>query len=82
MGKGKTLLGIVNKLFVAKGLLTSPSNDLPYYLKKIFPPIIWIFTEGDGIESSQPSKITFTLLHGSKETSTDSNTLGTTVDKT
>ena len=31
--KGETLLGIVNKLFVFKSLLTSPSNVLPYYLK-------------------------------------------------
>ena len=31
--KGKTLLGIVNKLFVFISLLTSPSNVLPYYLK-------------------------------------------------
>jgi hypothetical protein len=29
--KGKTLLGIVNKLLKKK--LTSPSNVLPYYLK-------------------------------------------------
>ena len=31
--KGKTLLGIVNKLLKTKSLLTSPSNVLPYYLK-------------------------------------------------
>ena len=31
--KGKTLLGVVNLLFVFKCLLTSPSNVLPYYLK-------------------------------------------------
>ena len=31
--KGKTLLGIVNKLLKTKNLLTSPSNVLPYYLK-------------------------------------------------
>ena len=31
--KGKTLLGIVNKLLKTKRLLTSPSNVLPYYLK-------------------------------------------------
>ena len=29
---GKTLLGVVNILFVFKSLLTSPSNVLPYYL--------------------------------------------------
>jgi hypothetical protein len=31
--KGKTLLGIANKLLKAKLLLTSPSNGLPYYPK-------------------------------------------------
>ena len=31
--KGKTLLGIVNKLLKTKSLLTSPSNVLAYYLK-------------------------------------------------
>ena len=31
--KGKTMLGVVNKLFVFKSLLTSPSNVLPCYLK-------------------------------------------------
>ena len=31
--KGKTLLGIVNKLLKTKSLLTLPSNVLPYYLK-------------------------------------------------
>ena len=57
--KGKTLLGIVNKNLKAKRLLTSPSNALPYYLKKTFPSIIWIFTEGegDGIESRLSSFI-------------------------
>ena len=28
--KGKTLLGVVNKLFVFKSLLTTPSNVSPY----------------------------------------------------
>ena len=32
--KGKTLLGVVNKLLKTKSLLTSPSNVLPYYLKE------------------------------------------------
>ena len=41
--KGKTLLGVVNKLLNTKSLLTSPSNVLAYYLKETFPPIIWIF---------------------------------------
>ena len=30
--KGKTLLGIVNKLFVFKSLMTSPSKNLPLHL--------------------------------------------------
>ena len=38
--KGKTLLGIVNKLFVFKSLLTKPSNVLPLHLKQTFLPII------------------------------------------
>jgi hypothetical protein len=33
MCKGKTLLGIVNKLLKTKSLLTSSSNILPNYLK-------------------------------------------------
>jgi hypothetical protein len=37
--KGKTLLGIVNKLLKGKRLLT-PSNVLPLNLKQTFPPII------------------------------------------
>ena len=38
--KGKTLLGVVNKVLVFKSLLTSPSNDLLHLLKKAFPQII------------------------------------------
>jgi hypothetical protein len=34
--KGKTLLGVVNKLLKTKDLLTSPSNVLPYYLELDF----------------------------------------------
>ena len=60
--KGKTLLGVVKTLFVFKSLLTRPSNVLPLQLKQIFPPIIWIFTEGDGIEYRLPFKIFSTLL--------------------
>ena len=61
--KGKTLLGDVNKYFVSKSLLTTPSNILPLHLKQTFPPILWIFTEGeaDGIESRLPFKIFSTL---------------------
>ena len=43
--------------FVLKSLLTTPINVLPYYLKQTFPPIIWIFTQGeeDEIESKLSS---------------------------
>ena len=34
------------------------------HLKQTFPPIIWIFTEGDGIKSRVPSKIFSTLSGG------------------
>ena len=54
-------MGDVYILFVFKSLLTTPSNVLPLNLKQTLPPIIWIFTagEGDGIESRQPFKIFF-----------------------
>ena len=51
------LLGDVNKLLKTK----MPSNVLPLHLKQIFQLIIWIFTEGDGIESRLPFKIFSTL---------------------
>ena len=35
--KGKTLLGDVNKLFVFKSLLTTPSNVLPFTTPGNFP---------------------------------------------
>ena len=38
-------------LNVLKSLLTTPTNVLPYYLKLTFPPMIWIFTGRDEIES-------------------------------
>jgi hypothetical protein len=37
---GKTLLGVVNKLFVFKSLLTRPGNVLTLHLKQTFPSII------------------------------------------
>ena len=46
--KGKTLLGIVNKLLKTKKLLIMPSNVLPLLLKQTLQTIIWIFTEGEG----------------------------------
>ena len=58
------MLGDVNKLFVFKILLTMPSNVLPLHLKQTFPPIVWIFTEGEcnGIEFRLPFKIFSTLF--------------------
>ena len=49
--------------FVFKSLLTASSNILHLHLKQTFPPIIWIFTdgEGDGIESRLHVKIFSTL---------------------
>ena len=46
-----------------KSLLTSPSNVLPLHLKQTLPPIIWIFTEGegDGINARLLFKIFSTL---------------------
>ena len=38
--KGKTLLGVVNKLLKVKSLFTMPSNVLPLHLKQTLPPII------------------------------------------
>ena len=58
---GQTLLGVVNIFFCAKSLLTTPSNIWPLHFMRIFPPIIWTFTEseGDGIKSRLSSKISF-----------------------
>ena len=58
------MLGDVNKLFVFKTLLTTPSNILPLHLKQIFLLIIWIFIEGegDGIKSRLHFKMFSTLL--------------------
>ena len=68
MRKGKTLLGVVNKLLRRKSLLTSPSNVLPYYLKQTFPQIIRIFTQGekDEIEPKLSSSIFSTLCISAK----------------
>ena len=60
------MLSVVNKLLKTKSLLTSPSNVLPLHFKQTFPPIIWIFTEGEGdaIESRLPFKKNSTLPEG------------------
>ena len=58
-GKGKTLLGVANKLLKTKSLLSSPSNVLPLHLNQTLLPMIWIFIEGegDGIQSRLPFKL-------------------------
>ena len=65
MGKftwtNKALLEDVNKCFVFESLLTMHSNVLSLHLKQTFPSIIWIFTEGDRIESRPSFKIFSTL---------------------
>ena len=45
-----------------------PGNVLPLHLKQTFPPIIWIFTEGegDGIESRLQFKIFSSLTSTTK----------------
>ena len=59
---GKTLLGIVNKLFIYKSLLTTPNNVLTSHIKQTYPSMIWIFIEGEGdrVEFRRPFKIFFT----------------------
>ena len=49
--------------FKVQKMLTTPSIVLPLHLKQAFPPIIWIFTEGegDGSKSRLPFKIFSTL---------------------
>ena len=61
--KGKKLLGIDNKLFNFKILLTTPSNVLPSHLKQTFPSIIWTFnqSEEDEVEVKLSSEIFSTL---------------------
>ena len=46
--KGKTLLGIVNKLFIFKSCLVFVDNIQHCFDFTPFPPLIWIFTEGEG----------------------------------
>ena len=69
--KGKALLGVINKLLKTKSLLSSPSNVLPCYLKETFPPMIWIFTEGDRIKSRLP----FEIISALKEKDSENKTL-------
>ena len=43
-----------------------PSNVLPLHLKQTFPPIIWIFTEGEG--DGNESRLTFKIFSTLKVT--------------
>ena len=56
-------MGDVNKPFVSKTLLTTPRNVLPLHLKQTFPFTIWIFTEGEEIESRLPFTNFSTLIN-------------------
>ena len=57
------LKGSQDSIRQPSSLLTRPNNVLPLYLKQTFPPIIWIFTEGEGdwMESWLSFKIFSTL---------------------
>ena len=57
------MLDDVKELFVFKSLLTMPSDVLPLHLKETFPPIIWIFTEGDRIKIRLLFKVFSTLTN-------------------
>ena len=57
----QNIAGCCQHNFENNSLLTMPSNVLPLHLKQTFLPIIWIFTEGDEIESRLPIKIFSTL---------------------
>ena len=59
--KAKHRMVVFNKLFVFKRLLTTTRNVLSLHLKQTFTSIIWIFTEGEGIEWRLFSEIFFTL---------------------
>ena len=41
--------GWCQQTFCFQNFLTTPSNVLPLHLKQTFLPIIWIFTEGEGV---------------------------------
>jgi hypothetical protein len=67
--KGKTLLGVVNKLFgqniagcCQQTFKKFVDNAQQCFAFIPFPPLIRIFTEGDGIESRLSSLIFFTLI--------------------
>ena len=57
----QNIAGWCQQIFCFKILLTMPSNVLPSHLKQTFPPMVWIFIEGEEIESRLPFKIFSTL---------------------
>ena len=62
---GVNIAGHCQQTFENKKFVDKPSNVLPLRLKQTFPPMIWIFTqgEGDGTESRLPFKIFSTLMY-------------------
>ena len=50
----QNIAGWCQQNFVFKSFLTTPSIVLPLHFKQTFPPIIWIFTEGDGVKTRLP----------------------------
>ena len=60
LGKGKTLLGIVNNFFCIQKFVDFIQQC---FARTLFPPIIWIFIEGegDGIEFRLPFELYLTL---------------------
>ena len=46
----------------------TPSNVLPLHLKQTFPPMIWIFTEGEGDGIKSKLLLKFFLLYKTMRT--------------
>ena len=55
----QNIAGWCQQTFCFQKFVDNPGNVLPLHLKQTFPPLIWIFTEGEGngIESRLPFKI-------------------------
>ena len=56
--KGETLLGKVNKILKAK-FVDITQQCFAYYLQQTFPPMIWIFTQGE--EDEIETKLSFLI---------------------
>ena len=55
--------------FLFQKLVDKTQQSLPYHLKQTFPPIIWIFAEGEGdrIKSSLSVYLLYSFDVSSKE---------------